>query len=627
MSTILYRFFIVCVLIASTILGGIWFITHNKCIDFSVLEYYQAGQPSIVLDDEGHEWTRFQLDRREPIPLEKMPKHLIQAFIAAEDWRFFEHAGISWKGIIRSALVNLYHGRKVQGASTITQQLVRLLYFDAKKTFSRKIKEQLVAIMVEAQFTKEQILETYLNHVCFGCGIYGVEAACQRFWGKKAADISLDEAAVLAAIMRSPSRYCPIINPLSAEKRRDVILHSMRKLNIITQEEYELAKSLPVKVKDQDEPFAPHMKEMIRIFLEEQVGKTALYNGGLIIQTTLNRALQEKAQRAFARQFKQLRSGPLAGIDGALMSLDTKTGEIKALIGGYNFAKSKFNRATQARRQMGSTFKPLVYAAAIKAGMHFTDTDIDEPIELKQSNGVWSPNNAFDQFEGEMTLAWALSTSNNIIAIKTFMQVGAQPIIDLAKRCHLQGLLLPYPSLALGCVDATLKEVAGTFNIFANDGVYAQPHFIQWIKDRWGSKIWRSAPCTERVISSVDCGQVTKVLELSLKRVQETTKQEWIESDAISKTGTTNDFRTCWFAGSTPDLTTVIYIGRDDNQPIGAHMFPLKTAFPIWLEIYRDLPINQKHFSYDPSLQECLINKKTGRQTHSSDKEMIAVFI
>src|SRR5579885_1277524 len=314
MSTILYRFFIVCVLIASTILGGIWFITHNKCIDFSVLEYYQAGQPSIVLDDEGHEWTRFQLDRREPIPLEKMPKHLIQAFIAAEDWRFFEHAGISWKGIIRSALVNLYHGRKVQGASTITQQLVRLLYFDAKKTFSRKIKEQLVAIMVEAQFTKEQILETYLNHVCFGCGIYGVEAACQRFWGKKAADISLDEAAVLAAIMRSPSRYCPIINPLSAEKRRDVILHSMRKLNIITQEEYELAKSLPVKVKDQDEPFAPHMKEMIRIFLEEQVGKTALYNGGLIIQTTLNRALQEKAQRAFARQFKQLRSGPLAGI-------------------------------------------------------------------------------------------------------------------------------------------------------------------------------------------------------------------------------------------------------------------------------------------------------------------------
>lgn len=199
-------------------IGALFFIMQHCWIDFTALEQHSSGKPTILLDDAGNEWARFQHDRREPICYDQMPEHLINAFIAAEDWNFFHHMGLSWKGILRSIVVNLYHGRRVQGASTITQQLVKLVLFDSQKTFSRKIKEQLCALYIERHYTKKQILETYLNHVYFGCGIYGVEAASQRFWAKKAQDISVDEAATLAAIVCSPGRYCPLINPLSAEK-------------------------------------------------------------------------------------------------------------------------------------------------------------------------------------------------------------------------------------------------------------------------------------------------------------------------------------------------------------------------------------------------------------------------
>jgi penicillin-binding protein 1A len=584
----------------------------------------------MVLDDQGNELARFQLDKREPILFKDIPDHLIKAFLAAEDHAFFEHAGISWRGIVRSTLVNLYHGRKVQGASTITQQLVRLLFFDAQKTFTRKIKEQVYAVLVEMQFTKEHILETYLNHVCFGCGIYGVQAACQRFWGKHVADITLDEAAVLAGIVRSPNNYCPLTCPLSAQRRRTIVLRSMYQLGFITQDEYEHARNVPVLVKKSDKDLcAPYIKEMVRVLVEERVGKTMLYTGGLTIQTTINRAVQEQAQKAFNEQFHLLRSGQLPGVNGALVTIDVATGEIKALIGGVDFATSQFNRATQARRQMGSTFKPLVYTAGVENGISFADTEIDEPFEMQQNNGtVWRPDNFNDTFYGRMTLAYALSCSNNIVAIKTFLKVGAQKVVDVAQRCHIKGPLPFYPSLALGCVDVTLLDVVGMFNIFANDGVYVEPHLLRWIKDSWGTKIWKVTVTPERAISSRVCGQVAKVLELSLQRVQRAFPQPWIDGQAISKTGTTNDSRTCWFTASTPELTTAIYVGRDDNSSMGKDVFPLKTAFPIWLALHRALPLQRKKFTYDPSLREVMINKRTGRVTRDAhNPDAIAIVV
>jgi penicillin-binding protein 1A len=260
-------FFFITFVVGSLCGGALFFIVHNHAIDFSILGHYSGQKPSFLLDDEGNEWGKFQLDRRDPVDGALMPPHLINAFLAAEDWDFFVHNGISWKGIVRSVLVNVYYGRRAQGASTITQQLVKLLFFDSKKTFKRKIKEQLYALLVEQQFTKEQILQTYLNHVCFGCGIFGIEAASQRFWSKHAHELSIGEAATLAGIIRSPAHYCPLVYPLSAESRRNTVLLKMKNLGFISLQEYDDALAQVVEIKSNNYGmFAPHAKEMVRIF-------------------------------------------------------------------------------------------------------------------------------------------------------------------------------------------------------------------------------------------------------------------------------------------------------------------------------------------------------------------------
>jgi len=622
------KLFNVFILGVAGMVGGFFFIMHHQSIDFSVLEQYSSGKPSVVFDDSGEEWVRFQLDRREPISLSQMPDHLIQAFIAAEDWNFFMHNGISWKGIARSIMVNIYYGRKAQGASTITQQLVRLLFFDAKKTFSRKIKEQLYALLVEMQFSKEQILQTYLNHVYFGCGIYGVQAASQRFWSKQADELSVGQSALLAAIICSPGRYNPLLCPLSAKKRRNMVLGRMVHLGFVTQEIANLMIKDPLEIKQESTAvIAPHLQETLRIFLEDLVGKKLLYSGGLSIQTTLNKDIQKTAQDVFQTECCRLKKKFGEDVDGALVMIDRKTGGIKALVGGFDFTTSKFNRAFQARRQIGSTFKPLVYTTALQEGMIFADTEIDEPIELLQEKKSWCPGNYNKKFNGQITLAYALSRSNNIVTIKTLLRIGTHKVIKLAKKCRLKGPFYPYPSLALGCIDATLKEVVGMFNIFANDGVYIEPHYVKWVKDQWGTKLWKNFPEQERVISTSMSGQVSSVLRLGLQRMKKFFTNRWIPCQAISKTGTTNDARTCWFVGSTPTLTTAVYIGCDNNRSMGKNVYPVHTTLPIWLAVNRSVEQIQNEFTYDPCLQEVVINERTGERTTNDDQEAITILI
>jgi len=618
-------FFISC----SIIFGSLFFIVHNKVIDFSALERYDPGKPTILLDDEGNEWARFQLDRREPVSLDRMPKHLINALIAVEDWKFFYHCGLSFKGIIRAILKDIYYGRRVEGASTITQQLVRLLFFDAKKTFKRKIKEQIYTLLVEWQFSKEQILETYLNHVCFGRGVYGVQAACKRFWGKDVSEVSLDEAAVLAGNIQRPEKFWPFRYPLSAQRRRNTVLFQMKKLGYITKQEFEQAKALPVSVKKvKKSSIAPYLKEHIRRFLMELVGKAQLYTGGLVVKTTLNCEIQKHADISFAEQIQKLKNKYSPNVEGGLISMDVSTGEIKALIGGSDFYKSQFNRAFQAKRQMGSIFKPILYSSALYKGLSFIDTKVDEPIKVDVNGSFWSPNNAYRKFDGEMTLALALSISNNVIAVKTLLDVGVDEVIDLAKKFRLNCTLNPYPSIALGCLDITLKEATAMFNVFANNGVYVEPHCIKWVKDKLGQKIFKCSVDEEVIIEPRISGQVSKVLQLGLQRIKKYFPQKWVDCEAISKTGTTNDSRVCWFVGSTPTLTTGVYIGRDDNKSMGENVYPLRTAFPIWMGLNRELTFSSKKFMYDSSLQEVCINSKTGDPAMpETDRDAISVLI
>jgi penicillin-binding protein 1A len=624
----LYFFCIGFFLISCAVTGAAFFLFTSTWIDVSVLEHYDPGRPSIVLDDEGNEWTRFALDRREPVPITQLPSHLVEAFLSAEDWNFFSHYGISVRGIIRSLLVNLYYGRKLQGASTITQQLVKLLFFDLNKTFSRKLKEQIYALVIEQQFTKQQILEIYLNHVYFGCGIYGVQAAAQRFWGISAADLSIAQSATLAGIICSPANYCPLLHPLSSEYRRNIVLGSMLKRGVISQEAYINARETPLHIVEQPQKIdGEYVKEMIRQFLEDLVGKKELYSGGLIVQITLNQKMQRAAEKAFHSHMIHLKRELNEDINGALISFEVQTGEIKALVGGANFAHSSFNRATQARRQFGSVFKPMVYAAAIEQGLAFSDVVVDEPIQLQQGNKLWEPNNWNHMFNGPITRAFALSHSNNIVSIKTLLETGIYNVIDLARRCHIPGPFFPYPSLALGCIDGTLKQAAAMFNVFANDGIYVEPYCIRWVKNRWGTKIYKKDVAQERVMARAVVGKVAKVLMDGLKRIHKWFAHQWFQSEAISKTGTTNDSRTCWFIGSTPKFTTAVYIGNDDNRSLGTNVYPVRTAFPIWLALTRTIAITGDRFTFDPTLQLCTINGKTGKICEPNDPEAIEIFV
>ena len=605
--------------------GAFFWLVNHKTVDFSILENYNPGKPSILLDDEGNEWARFELDKREPISLHQMPKHLIQAFLAAEDREFFSHNGISFRGIIRSSLVNLKNFRVVQGASTITQQLVKLLFFDSRRTFSRKIKEQFLSILVELQFTKEQILQTYLNHVYFGCGIYGVCAACKRFFNKSVSEITPAESAVLAGVQKCPAVYCPLLCPLSSEKRRNLILKIMSDLEFITKDEYQLFVNQPLIIyKPNINVMGLHIKETLRIKLEELFGKEKLYAGGLKIQTTINKKLQQSAQEKFTNKFKQLRKELGEDVDGALVSIDVKSGDIKALIGGFEYKESQFNRALQAKRQIGSIFKPLIYAGAIMHGKNFVSLEVDEPLELVVGNNIWKPQNHTRKFEGSMTLARALSLSNNIVTIKTLLNVGYESIIDIALKSGIKEPINRVPALSLGCVDVTPLQAAALFNIFANSGIYVKPNFLKWVKDPLGNKLCISKTKQKIALNHKISDQVAKILGIGIKRY---IKSKELDFEAIGKTGTTNDSRTCWFCGSTPELTTAMYIGRDDNRSLGKNIYPVYTLFPIWLEINSEFIPKQKKFVRDPSLKEIYIDWITGQEVNSTDSQAIAVLV
>ena len=401
----------------------------------------------------------------------------------------------------------------------------------------------------------------------------------------------------------------------------------MAQLGFIDSPTYVKAKNEPLSVITQHNGVqVAYIKESIRQFLEELFGKHALYTSGLTIQTTINQAMQHNAEQGFKQHITMLRK-ELGTLDGALLTLEGSSGAIKVLVGGYDFKQSQFNRALQAKRQMGSVFKPIVYAAAIAQGQSFNTIELDEPAEFGSGAYAWRPQNNNRIFEGPMTLARALSYSNNIIAIKTLLRCGADTVTTLARKMHITGDISASPSLALGCVDVTVKEVAAAFNVFAHDGVYVEPYMITWIKDEWGSTVYRHKNETERVLESRVVGQVAKVLSIGIKRYLERLHITDFTSQAICKTGTTNDSRTCWFAGATPQYTTVIYVGRDNNESLGQGVAPVWAAFPIWLSLYRAMHHTETVFRYDPSLRELCINWVTGQPATIADPESVSIYV
>lgn len=577
--------------------------------------------PSIVFDDQGNKLFQFSLDDNEYAALTRIDPMIIKAFLAIEDRNFFNHNGISFKGILRSIVANISQKRLAQGASTITQQLVRTLLLHQDKTILRKIQELWYTIAIEYYYSKDQILEEYLNAAYFGAGIYGIKTACNRFWQKEPSNVSIAQAATLAGIIQSPSRFCPLRSKDLALKRRNTVLKAMHTCKYITDEQYSDAFQEPLSLKEivETDPYA-YIKEMVRKEATKIIGKKELYTEGFIITISVNRSMQEHAHRTFKNYFLRMRNEINSAIDGGLICVDNKTGEIKALIGGYNFSYSQYNRPIQAHIQIGSTIKPLLYAQAIIENIPLITVEVDEPLTRIIDHQVWKPANYDKKYRGPITLAYALAHSNNIVTIKILEKVTPLTFISLLKKFGVTKNIKPYLSLALGCIELSLAEIAQLFMVFANNGQKRDFSLIQSIKNKNNDYVWTNTNTQSKtIIPPKIASQIQSVLQHNLKNK--------IAVPAIGKTGTTNDHRTCLFVGSTPSWTTALYCGRDDNQSMGKNIFPIRTIVPIWIAFNQGIHQPSQQFSYSPELTKLTIHGKTGKFTYPDDPEAIELLV
>ncbi|KKP24164.1 MAG: Membrane carboxypeptidase [candidate division TM6 bacterium GW2011_GWF2_28_16] len=629
MNKIVKYFFLYIFIFLSFGLGAFFYLFNYDFVDFDKAFNESQSKPSIVLDDNNEILFTFKLDKKEPASYRDFSKNLVDAFVAAEDWNFFSHNGISWRGILRSFFVNLRHFKIVQGASTITQQVAKLLFLSQERTLFRKFKDIFLSLQIEQKYTKEQILELYLNNVYFGRGIYGVQAAAQRFWGKSIQELSLDECATLAATAKSAKFYSPLNCLERSYRRRNLVLNNMYKLNFISKNNfnYFINKNLNINKLYNSDNTLLYIQEYIRSLAESTFGKDALYTQGLVIKTTINKYKQELASKIFREKLKIIRKNLDEKLNGGMIAIESDTGKIKALVGGFDFNESQFNRVLQAKRQIGSAFKPFLYASALKTGLDMDDIFVDEPISIElPNNNIYSPKNWDNKFSGQMTLLKALTISNNIIAVKLLLTLGYDHVIKWAKKFQINSDFKPYPSLALGTAELTVKDLATSFNTFANNGIYVSSYFIESVKDCNNKKIWQFKNKKIKVLDSISNSKMVNALSYRIKKAQESLHyNKWIDAQAFGKTGSTNDATSTWFVGSTPELTTCVYIGRDDNKPVGKNIFASSTVFPIWLLFNINLKFDKKIFYLDPSLHEYAINWNDGKKTGEYDSNTVII--
>ncbi|MEM1286278.1 MAG: transglycosylase domain-containing protein [Pseudomonadota bacterium] len=494
----------------------------------------------------------------EQVRLEQLPAYLPQAVIAIEDRRFHRHFGLDPIGLARAMTVNLREGRLVQGGSTLTQQLAKNLFLTADRTISRKIQELILAVWLEASYSKDQILELYLNRVYLGAGAYGVDAAARRYFGKSASEVTLAEAAILAGLLRAPSRWAPTRNPEGAEARAATVLQAMVESGFITEEERDLARANPAATMDRARRGAANyaadavMEELDRIL--------ELIDGDITVETTVDPYLQARAELA-------LRSGlgeqDDTDLQGAIVSVDG-TGAIRALVGGRDYQQSQFNRATDARRQPGSAFKPFVYLAALEQGLSPATIRNDAPVRF----GDWSPENYSREYRGSVSLADALALSLNTIAAQLAYEVGPQRVINTAERLGIQSQMERNASIALGTSEVTPVELTTAYAPFANGGYAVAPYMVERIRDESGAILYsREAAGFGRVVDPRHVhamnGMLSRTLIIGTGR--RAALGTWV---GAGKTGTTQGLRDAWFVGYTANLTTGVWIGKDDNTPM-----------------------------------------------------------
>lgn len=696
--------------------------------DIYNLKDYRPSISTRIYAENNQLIHEFFMEDRRVLHISKVPKYVTNAFVAAEDTRFFEHKGIDLYGIARAFLKNIEHGAIVQGGSTITQQVAKSFYLSSEKTFGRKIKEAVLAYKIDKYLKKYEILNLYLNQIYMGHGTYGIEAASQCYFGKSAVDLNLSEAALIAGLPKAPSKFSPFVNLERAKQRQAYVLNRMAEDGYITENQKEAALKAKIRLNSQKPKgkIGPYFIENVRRYILNNYGSEVLYKEGLDIYTTLDVEMQRAAEAAVERGLQELekREGlrapikriskhnyaafldavnrelekkPIArgliikalveGIDekerfvklkigkyrgvasfddviagyaptqaeksapkttaqllragdamdvriietgdplkvaielkrsvqGALLCMDAKTGELRAMVGGRDFNQSEFNRATQARRQPGSSFKPLIYTAAFDKGITAAKIYVDESLSFKGAmpgGGEWNPQNFDHEYHGPTPLRTALVHSRNIVTIKLLQEIGVDYAADYAANMGIASPLSRNLSLALGTSAVTLQELVRAFGVLANEGKRVQPFFIKKIVDRTGNVFEEHAPVVEQIIDPKVTFITTSILQDAVQRGTGT-RVKPIGRPVAGKTGTTDDLKDAWFVGYTPSYVAGVWVGFDDGKPLGKREVGGLAAAPIWLYFMERALLGKpiEEFPVPPDILAVKIDPKTG---------------
>ncbi|BCA54873.1 Penicillin-binding protein 1A [Nitrospira sp. KM1] len=681
--------------------AGLLYHYAQELPELNQLQNYQPSLVTQVYSSDQQLIGQFFIERRILTPLADIPEHLRRAVIAVEDARFFEHPGLDYIGILRAAWTNLRRGGKVEGASTITQQLARSLFLSSERTFERKVRELVLAYKMELVSSKEQILETYLNQIYFGQGAYGVAAASQSYFGKDLSGLSVAEAAFLAGLPKSPNHYSPFKNYERAKKRQEHVLARMEDAGFLSAAEREKAVVEPLNFRRPgSEQIAPYFVEYVRQLLIAKYGEAMVYKGGLKVMTTLNLEMQRAAEMAFSEGLRELDKrqgwrGPIRTVDlvamspptavaateqplkvgdiregvvtkvvkdaylvqvgatttrmllddmawakkrltgpdlikdavvnanlkqvlkagdvievrvkkidkdsvlvqmeqtplieGGLVALEPGKGAIRAMVGGYDFTRSEYNRAVQAHRQPGSAFKPLIYAAALDQGMSPASVILDAPVvyEQQEEDKTWKPENYGKRFHGMVSLRDALAQSHNLATVRLLDKVGVKYVIDFSKQVGITSPLAADLSLGLGSSSVGLMELTTAYGVFLNQGSRTEPYGVFFVKDNNDRVVELAEPETHEVISKETAYLITNMME---DVVQKGTGQaaKVLGRPVAGKTGTTNDFINAWFIGGTPNLVSGVFVGFDDRRSLGETESGAHAALPIWINFMKE---------------------------------------
>jgi penicillin-binding protein 1B len=583
---------------------------------------------------------------REWIPLAQIPPRVIETVLTIEDHRFYTHFGIDPVAVGRALWTNFTKGGVVQGGSTITQQLAKNLFYSPQRTMGRKFKEALAALVLEVKYTKQNILESYLNEIYLGqagfVSIYGVSEAAHRYFGKTLQELTVEEVAMIAGLIKGPNSYAPTKHPELAKGRRDVVLRRLRQTGLLTDEAWERAVQAPVRVTPSEDVLtdAPYFVDAVLREVEE-AGVVPLPEG-LRIDSTLDPMIQQAATESLEKGLAKLEAthpnlkSESEPVQGAVVVLDPKTGYVLALAGGRDYRRSQFNRAVQAHRQPGSLFKPFVYLAALEAARdgqvgQLTAASLlaDEPVTFESQTGLWSPQNYDKQFHGPITLRNALEQSLNVPAVQAAKTVGTKSIVQLLRRLGLTSAIgNDLSSVALGSSSVSLLEITAAYGAIANGGIAVKPTAVRSTRARQGDVVWNGVPDRQQAASPQGAYVLTSLLEGVMQRgTASKAKVLGLQGMVAGKTGTTDGYRDAWFVGYTSDVVIGVWVGFDDERAL--RLTGSQAALPIWMELARRIiPPNVPAFVAPPGVVTRVIDPKTGQLATSQCPEQVSeVFI